>query len=83
MRTPSGSSAASARAVERLFSGVSPGSPAEEAGLAIDDVVVAVGGTEIDDASDLVLLALRLLAACGGDLERARARLDRAAEVAA
>lgn len=29
------------------------------------------------------LLALRLLAACGGDLERARARLDRAAEVAA
>ena len=38
---------------------VSPGSPAEEAGLAVDDVVVAVGGTEIDDASDLVLVLRR------------------------
>lgn len=37
---------------------ISPGSPAEQAGLAVDDVVVAVDRTEIDDASDLVL-ALR------------------------
>ena len=37
---------------------ISPGSPAEAAGLDVDDVVVAVDRTEIDDASDLVL-ALR------------------------
>lgn len=37
---------------------ISPGSPAEAAGLAVDDVVVAVDRTAIADASDLVL-ALR------------------------
>jgi putative serine protease PepD len=37
---------------------ISPGSPAAAAGLAVDDVVVAVDRTDIEDASDLVL-ALR------------------------
>ncbi len=41
-----------------LVTRVSPGSPAEAAGLAVDDVVVAVDRTAIADASDLVL-ALR------------------------
>ncbi|MBX3284165.1 MAG: serine protease [Actinobacteria bacterium] len=37
---------------------VSPDSPAADAGLEVDDVVVAVGDLEVDDASDLVV-ALR------------------------
>jgi putative serine protease PepD len=37
---------------------ISPGSPAEAAGLAVGDVVTDIGRTPVDDASDLVL-ALR------------------------
>ena len=58
-----------------LITSVSPESPADEAGLQLDDVVVKVGGREVDSAS-----GLRLLVAAenpGTTVELTVYRLDR------